>query len=353
MNIFVGDIGFWVLKVDSAGKEQWSKAFYDKEMNVNLGVADSIVQTSDEGYALVGGTSNYSYLYKIDSDGNLQWRQYYSGVGEPSLIKTSDDAVLIAGNKGNDCWLAKVNLAGEMQWSHSLEAGKINEGITLIQTDDGGYAIAGSVNTGDSKYNGLLIKTDSLGNLLWNKTYVIAAADSEFNTIIESKDGSYILAGNSYGNSNRLSYMIKTDLEGNILWNQTYGMIQDKVIWSVIQTDDLGFALACGTYNESAGSLVKTDANGNLQWLLSCNSTVYAVAQANDGTFTLAGNNWLARTTASSVSPTPLGSQNPTNSQNIFTEYDFILAAVLVVATIIVISVVTIIILKKKKGKYF
>ena len=224
---------------------------YDSTMNTNWGGANSIVQTSDGGFALAGGTSNSSYLVKLDSQGNVQWRQSYTGIDVSSLITVNDGDYIMAGSSNGDFWLAKVNSTGEIQWSHTYGGEAVSYCTSMVQTSDGGYALAGFVETSTSESNALLIKTDSLGNMLWNQTYNGPSGYFEANSIIQTSDGGYVLAGGS-----NTVFMIKTNSDGKLLWNQTYGELGGEVAWSVIQTSDGGYALACGGFS---GNLVKTD----------------------------------------------------------------------------------------------
>ena len=293
MSIVIGGVGPWLIKVDSSGNKQWEQFYFDKKMNTNLGGANSIVMTSDGGYALAGG----SYLYKTNSTGNLQWRQFYSGIEISSLANTGDGYTL-GGSKNGSYWLAKVDPAGQIIWNQTYGGETDSRSWSMIQTSDGGYAMAGTRNTNSSAYNIWLIKTDSLGNMLWNQSYGIPLSSAY--SVIQAKDGGYVLAGTL----NDSVLLIKTDVYGKMVWNQTYS---SEVAWSAIQTNDGGYTLTCSEQT-SSGSLVKTDSDGNEQWSLASNVTLYSVVQTSDGGYAFVGGNgvgscWLTKTSASSNSP--------------------------------------------------
>ncbi len=343
MEIAVGIIDFWVVKVDSSGNQQWNMAGfdYDSTMNTNWGGANSIVQTSDGGFALAGGTSNSSYLVKLDSQGNVQWRQSYTGIDVSSLITVNDGDYIMAGSSNGDFWLAKVNSTGEIQWSHTYGGEAVSYCTSMVQTSDGGYALAGFVETSTSESNALLIKTDSLGNMLWNQTYNGPSGYFEANSIIQTSDGGYVLAGGS-----NTVFMIKTNSDGKLLWNQTYGELGGEVAWSVIQTSDGGYALACGGFS---GNLVKTDSDGNLQWEIACNGTVYSVLQTDDGGYTFAvsngvGDNWLAKTSAIKIISTNSSSPSP-----IPTIPEFSLAIITLVVIVVVAGTTLVTAFRKRR----
>ena len=86
MVIVFGVIGFWLVKADPAGFKQWEQAAYT-ELNSNVGSAKALIQTSDGGYTLVGN----NYLVKTDSQGSMQWGQKYNDADISSVIETNEN----------------------------------------------------------------------------------------------------------------------------------------------------------------------------------------------------------------------------------------------------------------------
>lgn len=151
----------------------------------------------------------------------------------------------------------------------------------VIQTTDGGYAIAGII--GALKYSvpsGWLVKTDSLGNIEWNQTFSVTSSNLTYTLesvagLVQTKDGGYVIAGReaSFPSDDMsiapstFAILFKTDGLGNILWNRTYSELNG--VSFMIKTSDDGFALA-GDY-----SLVKTDSKGMEQWEKSYQDNVF------------------------------------------------------------------------------
>lgn len=128
-------------------------------------------------------------------------------------------------------------------------------GMHLIQTLDGGYAILGftfsfGVGGGDC----WLVKTDSDGNMLWNMTYGGTALDSGVH-VLQTVEGDYAIVGftRSFGAGDTDAWLFKTDAAGVMQWNQTYGGTEDDEGWSLIETTDGGYLLAGNTYSFGAG----------------------------------------------------------------------------------------------------
>jgi hypothetical protein len=150
-------------------------------------------------------------------------------------------------------------------------------GYSVQQTSDGGYILAG--------YDGssYVVKTDSNGTMQWNKTYGSGIAYSVYQT----SDGGYILAVYSYAGYN--IELVKTDSSGTIEWQKTYG---NGIPCSVQQTSDGGYILA-GSHS-GGFYVVKTDSSGTIEWQKTYgNGTADYVYQTSDGGYILAGYDWV------------------------------------------------------------
>jgi len=300
----------WLVKTDSAGNMQWNRTYGGAGTNELF----SIVQTSDGGFALAGHTDSFGvgasdfWLVKTDSVGNMQWNQSYGGVGEDvaySIVQTSDGGYALAGYTssfntylGYDFWLVKVDSVGVMQWNETYGGTGAEEAYSIIQTSDGGYALAGYTNLPIRMPNDAfwLVKTDSFGRQQWNQTYGSYRDQDYASSIVQTSDGGYALAGFSKAGGNSL--LVKTDSTGNMEWSQSYihGGEFDY-LYSLIQASDGGYALAgitenFATYGYKAW-FVKTDSIGNVQWNQTYGGSGYnyaeSVIQTGDGGYAIGG----------------------------------------------------------------
>ena len=137
-----------------------------------------------------------------------------------------------------------ITYNGTMQARHlSIQSKNLN---IKIQTKDGGYALAGYTNSfGAGGKDFWIVKVDTVGNQQWNKTYG-GPSDEVAYSVIQTKDGGYALAGytNSFGAGGKDFWIVKVDTVGNQQWNKTYGGPSDEVAYSVIQTKDGGYILS-------------------------------------------------------------------------------------------------------------
>jgi len=261
-----GSYDFWLIKTDSSGNMEWNKTYGGN-------IWDScycVIQTSDGGYALAGWTDSYGaggwdfWLIKTDSSGNMEWNKTYGGTNNDiaySVVQTSDGGYALAGGTRSygagsiDFWLIKTDSAGNPQWNQTYGGTYGELCRCVVQTNDGGYALAGGGDPfGAGHYDFWVVKTGSTGNMLWNRTYGGANYDVGW-SMVERNDGGYAIVGYtaSYGAGNNDFWLIRTDSNGNMEWNQTFGGTADDRCYSMAQTLDGGYALAGLTGSFGAG----------------------------------------------------------------------------------------------------
>ena len=155
----------------------------------------------------------------------------------------------------------------------AIGGGKLDEGRSLIQTSDSGYAIAGATQSfGAGEWDIYVVKLDAKGkNLQWTKTIGGPEMDGGY-SLIQTSDSAYVIAGvtKSFGAGDYDVYVVKLDANGNLQWTKTIGGPKDDRGFSLIQTSDGGYVIAGFTESFGAGGkdvyVVKLDAKGNLQW---------------------------------------------------------------------------------------
>ncbi len=198
-----------------------------------------------------------------------------------SLIHTYDNNFISGASNSNSntqeksIFFMKVNINCDTIWSKSLHptSGYEFYGIYLMETKDKGLLITGQVaDSLNLDGDALIIKTDSLGNEQWRRIYGGALFDG-FYSSVQLADDSYLSLGwtRSFGfgsNTNRDVYLVKTDSAGNFLWQKTYGTITFESGIGITALSDGNFALACFEEVGSGGdgTIYKIDSAGNVIW---------------------------------------------------------------------------------------
>ncbi len=290
----------WLVKTDAWGNEQWNRTFNDSYN------ARSVQQTADGGYIFVGTSS----LIKTDASGNEQWNRKYNEIGTlDSVQQTSDGGYIGAGYiveqpgyDHPDGWLIKADANGDEQWNRSFWGGGLGSIKSILQTKDGGYALAGL----KGKYGALLIKVDKDGNEQWNWTFGEWNRTSA-NSVVQANDGGYLLVGTMdiqtgllvVGTMDLAAMFVKIDENGSMQWCKTrkFKGKDAAVPNSVQRTSDRGYIIAVeahsyGGYNKDSW-LIKTDDNGNEQWNITFggeqDDEAFSVQQTGDGDYIVAG----------------------------------------------------------------
>lgn len=286
-----------LISITSYGQKYFNAAY---DNNSNVEGFSALIQMADSGY-VVAGTSkvfgiayNY-YVLRTDKNGSKLHEAYFE-IPQVEIILSSikkiDNGSLItcglimdqdsASNRYNrDVFLARTTNNGDTIWTKRFRKGigtgvnpDFEAGKVVMVSHDGGFVIAGytsySVNLGSQIY---VIKTDSLGNVLWEQTYGGANVDDVYE-LIETSDKGYLLAGYtySYGNGDRDGYLIKIDSLGNFQWQKTYGGLGSDGTGAITKSLEGGYMLGGWTNSNTSQSLVlqpwfiKINDNGVVQW---------------------------------------------------------------------------------------
>ncbi|MBC8277254.1 MAG: hypothetical protein H8E46_03420, partial [FCB group bacterium] len=242
---------------------------------------------------------------------DTMWTKTFGGSTEDygeCVQQTTDGGYIITGYTnsfgagGRDVYLIKTDTNGDELWTQTLGGSNNDWSYSVQQTTDGGYIIAGqtsSYGVGAGTYNVYLVKTDMNGNESWHQTYGGSNNDVGY-SVQQTTDGGYIIGGytESYGAGSFDVYLIKTDAMGDESWSRTFGGSSNDVGYSIQQTIDGGYIIGGYTNSYGAGGndvyLIKTDTEGNESWHQtyggSTGDTGKSVQQTTDGGYIIAGN---------------------------------------------------------------
>lgn len=303
----IGSGDFTVVKTDSVGNSKWTKHYGGKEQDLLISI-----QPANDGYFLAGYTYSYGgdiqsgnhggsdiWLIKTDLNGNIVWEKTYGGkngeiLQSARLIKNgnlllygstnSNDGDIKSGNNGtSDAWVFEIDPTGKIVWEKTFGGNDLDIFFTSQQTLDGGYIFGGlsfsndfdvqSGNKGASDF--WIVKTDSIGNIKWEKTFGGTNWERVF-SIDQMSSGEYIAAGpvgsndgdiKSINHGDRDFWVIKLDLMGNLIWEQTYGGMRSESLNSML-LDENDKILLFGTTNSNDGDVQSNQTEGKFDWLV-------------------------------------------------------------------------------------
>lgn len=310
--IFLNTITFLLFSQAAYSQVTFQKSYGDIGNDEGFGAQ----QTSDGGYVIAGmstsiaGSMGDFYIARTDVYGNLLWAKTYGTAifeSATSVQQTSDNGFIIAGYQtgqaGNtyDGCLVKTDSMGTMLWSKVI-GGPLNDEIFSVQqTYDGGYILTGWTHSflAGGNTDMFLVKTDTGGNILWSKIFGGSGMDFG-HSVMQTSDSSYVVCGTwTAGGGSGTAALIKMDENGNVIWSKAYWNTEEIFgATSVRQTTDGGFImcgslLQPGTFFFSDAFLLKTDAVGNLSWAKSYRGInqewFNSVYQSNDGGYIAAG----------------------------------------------------------------
>lgn len=231
--------------------------------------------------------------------------------------------LLLAGCTGDDI---TPGFKGEAAWIKTFGGSEDDTAIAVIEAGDGNYIVLGTTASTDGDITDKatvendfwLLKLDPEGTILWSKTYGGSGEDIA-QSIVQTADGGYAVAGYSQSSDGDASHnegfhdnwLLKLDAQGTIQWENSFGFAGHDHAYDLLQTADGGYFLSGfldvtasggdGNAGKSAEALhgvgefwaIKTDASGNLQWSRyyggTNNDRAYSVVQANDGGFVMSG----------------------------------------------------------------
>ncbi|MCU0850418.1 MAG: hypothetical protein MUC80_03975 [Candidatus Thermoplasmatota archaeon] len=195
-----------------------------------------------------------------------------------SVQQTSDGGYIFTGDThsyavgGDDVWLVKTDTIGNEVWNKTFSISNnskdIERGTDILQTSDNGYIIITDIG---------LIRTDENGNELWRKNLT-----NDGSSMCLTDDECYVIAG--YNFTGNCLWIVKVDTDGNEVWEKNYGPIRFDGC-SIKQTTDHGFITV------GWNCIVKTDENGEKEWNITFAVGTWCmdVVQSNDGNYTVIG----------------------------------------------------------------
>ena len=309
-----GQADYWIVKIDTAnGNILWERTYGgnddDRAYAVEKTEDGNIIVTGYAMYQSGDIDTNYGYAdcwtLKLSSqDGSIIWQKSYGGTSTEvakAVKRTSDNNYVfcgytlsndvdVSGNHGvDDIWVYKTDAQGNLIWQLCIGGSDSEDSYEIRETPEGDYVLAGKSTSSDGDIPAnygwedfILAKVSSEGNLLWVKNYGGTDAE-EADDVKVTYDGGYILCGESYSHDIDVlghhnvqnnpgfelydAWVVKTDKDGNIQWNYSYGSNDDDGFTSV-EIDNDGKYVFLGWAQEHTGDVTCNFSGTQIAWLV-------------------------------------------------------------------------------------
>jgi len=281
-----GSSDYWIVCIDTLGAINWQKTYGGSEWDG----ANSIYSTSDHGFVIAGfslssdgdvsinhGGEDY-WILKLDSAGNIQWQKSFGGSGNEeanSIKQTNDGGYIVVGfttstngdvtyNHGlYDYWIVKLDNVGNIEWQKTYGGSGFDEARDVIQIIEHGYLVVGNSQSEDGDITGnhgghdfWILKLDSIGNILFQQSYGGSATDVAF-VVCKTIDNGVLVTGKTGStdgdvidnNGNYDYWLLKFDSTETLQWQKCLGGSSGEESYSAIQTTQGNITLAGSSFS--------------------------------------------------------------------------------------------------------
>ncbi|AWW00645.1 3-coathanger stack domain-containing protein [Arcticibacterium luteifluviistationis] len=304
-----GQSDMYIVKIDTLGNKIWDTSFgtslYDEATSATISSDGNILvigtsytaNDGDKTDASLGGTD--FWLLKIDQNGTKIWDKVYGTNKHESygkILKTTDNNYLIYGTiralnyATSEYFSIKIDINGNIIWSKTFTGGAEDQMFSATNTQDGGYIFGGRSTSGQNldktqpsfgTSDIWLIKTDVNGNKVWDRSYGGAAGDVN-SGISELPNGSFVISGTSYSPSggNKTSgnlglgdyWLLKIDYAGNLIWDRNYGGNKDEQVAGLYLRPNGRILIFGRTFSDKSNNISEHSYGGYDGWLIEVDS---------------------------------------------------------------------------------
>lgn len=254
----MGSHDIYLIKVDELGDTLWTRAYGGPALDMAFSVRQTFpdggyvaIGVTDRMYRRL----NDIILLKTDANGDSVWAKTYGGDKDDvarSVEQTRDGGFIIGGTTesfgagGLDLFLIKTDAKGDTLWTRTFGGAEDETGTSVLQISDGGFMVVGTTASfGGGLDDVFMVRTDGRGNALWTKTFGGPAYETGL-SVDQTSDGGFVVAGSLYPlpSGPHQVYVLKTDSDGTLLWNRTYAGLGIERGNAVRETSDGTYVIA-------------------------------------------------------------------------------------------------------------
>ena len=268
--------------IDVTGNLQWRKSYGVQGQYFAGGRSGKQLTLSYDNKKLFYAGSvidslnrNFGVLWSFNRDGDSLFCKYYGDsltfYSNNHCQITSDSCIIIAGAMNNgttQAMLIKTDSLGNKIWEQNYGGSGIEYGCSIVQTPDGGYMMGVTTTSFGGDVDMAVIKTDSNGNQQWLQLYGGNFNEADISYLISLSDGNYALCG-ALGSSTSNYFwprIIKLNPSGGVIWDKKYGNLAwSSGICGIIEEPNTNNIIGCGISNKK-GLFLKVNSNGDSLW---------------------------------------------------------------------------------------
>ncbi len=231
-----GEGDTWLVHTDSQGNHLWNLTYGGT--GVDTGYA--MTECSDQGFAITGITDSFGagdtdvWVVRTTQQGVLLWNRTYGGPFPDwgnDIVVCADGGFLIVGYSSTslygdrEAWAIRTDSTGTVLWNRTYSYERSSEFLSVVATINGGFAFTGYVHNYNDDLSLWIVRTNSIGEVLWSRIFVHSKPSSMGWAITECADRGFAVAGHAGGSVDGWDdvWVVRTDLQGHHLWNRTYG----------------------------------------------------------------------------------------------------------------------------------
>ena len=261
-----GDRDFFLLKITEDGTEEWYKTYGYAYREWPYGM----LQLSNGDLLIYGFTESEisrernQYVLRLGKDGSIIWEYTVESPEEEFVLdalETAEGDLVLAVGIASDGKLVKLDENGQSQWEKRYDLPGWQFASQVAQSEDGGFLLAGFAMVSRSQADTWFAHCTSTGEMEWETSFGNPAFDDYANSMIQLKDGTYLIG--KIGNGMLLTRINK---DGDILWDRSLIGTTVYGARSLIQLEDGGFLVAGFIQIRNGRSydaiLLRTDADG-------------------------------------------------------------------------------------------
>lgn len=286
-SLYSGVADFMVSRIDSFGNLEWTKTYGGSTGDFGHSIdvtANGDIVTAGWGKSFGAGDDDLLFI-RMDQNGTPQTTKSYGGTGidRARCIREIPGGDLIhAGHTNsfgaglNDILLVRTTSLGDTIWAKTYGVFGNDNAWWVEPVSTGGFIVTGNTGVGAGFLNLFLLRVDNNGDTLWARSYGSASGIVTGYCVKEANSGGFVVTGytSAFGNGGDDIFVMRTDGFGNITWANAYGDLEDEEASGIVELDTTGNFIIVGKtqsftnyiYDESAYLLEVNGADGEINW---------------------------------------------------------------------------------------